>query len=121
MPVLGDASFYIDDSKPNEKWKVVIFSHGLGSNMTNYSCFCGWWASHGYIVVSPQHDRDQVRIQFGQKECDQPEYLEKMVYGIRNRDLLVRTKEYELVLDNVLHHGLLQKVFPEVKKNIGIE
>ena len=55
MPVLGNASLYVDDDRKEEKFKVVVFCHGLGSNMTNYSCFCGWWASHGFIVVSPQH------------------------------------------------------------------
>lgn len=62
MPVLGNATLYTNDSDPNEKWKVIIFSHGLGSNMTNYSSICGWWASHGYIVVSIQHDNDEIRI-----------------------------------------------------------
>jgi len=64
MPVLGNASLYVNDYDKDEKWKVIIFSHGLGSNMTNFSALCGWWASHGYIVVSVQHHNDKIRIHF---------------------------------------------------------
>jgi hypothetical protein len=91
MPVLGNASLYLDDSDRNEKWKVVVFSHGLASNMNNYSCLCGWWASHGYIVVSVQHDHDRVRIEFEKELLKQPDILENMFYDSRNEDLRVRT------------------------------
>jgi len=64
MPVLGDAQLYRDDYDKNQKWSIILFSHGLGSNVNNYSALCGWWASHGYIVVSIQHDNDLVRIDF---------------------------------------------------------
>jgi predicted dienelactone hydrolase len=64
MPVLGDASLYVNDYEPDEKWNVIIFSHGLGSNLNNYSAMCGWFATHGYIVVSIQHNHDRVRIEF---------------------------------------------------------
>lgn len=74
MPVLGDASLYVNDSK-DESWNVVIFSHGLGSNMNNFSAICGWWASHGYIVVSIQHSHDQVRIDFDKKLLNQIDIL----------------------------------------------
>ena len=47
--------------------------------------------------------------------------LENMLYYKRNKDLLVRTKEYELVLDHIMNRNMLNKVFPEVKKDIGIE
>jgi predicted dienelactone hydrolase len=43
---------------------VIIFSHGLGSNMNNYSAICGWWASHGYIVVSIQHNHDRICLDY---------------------------------------------------------
>ena len=33
----------------------------------------------------------------------------------------MRTKEYELVLDHIMNRNMLNKVFPEVKKDIGIE
>jgi len=67
MPVLGDASLYINDHDKKQRWNVVVFSHGLGSNMNNYSSLCGWWASHGYIVISIQHHNDLVRIDFEKK------------------------------------------------------
>ena len=92
MPVLGNASLYTNDSDGDEKWKVVVFSHGLGSNMTNFSAICGWWASHGYIVVSIQHNHDLIRIEFGKDMVDQPDILEKMLYNKRNQDLMVRAQ-----------------------------
>ena len=61
-----------------------MFSHGMGSNMTNYSCFCAWWASHGYIVVTPQHDKDYIRIHFDEEMMDRQHELEKMLYKKRN-------------------------------------
>ena len=102
MPVLGDASLYLDDSQPEEKWKVVVFSHGLGSNLTNFSCLCGWWASHGYIVVSVQHDHDHVRIEFDKKLTEQPDVIERMFYQNRNRDLRIRAEEFRTVIEHLL-------------------
>lgn len=75
MPVFGDASLYINDYQKDEKWKVIMFSHGLGSNMTNFSALCGWWASHGYIVVSVQHHNDRIRIEFGKEMLEQLDIL----------------------------------------------
>ncbi|KAK9246619.1 platelet-activating factor acetylhydrolase, isoform II-domain-containing protein [Lipomyces tetrasporus] len=39
----------------NHKWPVVMFSHGLGGTRNAYSQFCGSLASHGHIVVAPEH------------------------------------------------------------------
>ena len=93
MPVLGDASFYTNDHDKEEKWTVVIFSHGLGSNLTNYSALCGWWASHGYIVVSIQHHHDYVRVTFPNSLRKDPEQLAAYLYESRNKDIVIRAKE----------------------------
>ena len=94
MPVLGDASLYLNDYDPNEKWNVVIFSHGLGSNLNNYSSLCGWLASHGYIVVSIQHNHDHVRILFEPELVKEENHkaLERLFYQGRNKDLHTRTR-----------------------------
>ncbi|KAK9238623.1 platelet-activating factor acetylhydrolase [Lipomyces kononenkoae] len=39
----------------DHKWPIVMFSHGLGGTRNAYSQFCGSLASHGHIVVAPEH------------------------------------------------------------------
>lgn len=44
--------------RPPEKvgrWPVMIFSHGLGGTKNAYSHLCGSIASHGMVVVAPEH------------------------------------------------------------------
>jgi platelet-activating factor acetylhydrolase len=115
MPVLGDASLCVDDCNKEEKWKVVVFSHGLGSNLNNYSALCGWWATHGYIVVSIQHHHDRVRLDYGKELLGHHDILEKMYYDSRNGDLRVRTAETQAVLLQLTAGNLLSRVFKEVK------
>ena len=114
MPVLGDASLCVDDHDSNEKWTVIVFSHGLGSNLNNYSALCGWWASHGYIVVCIQHDQDHVRIDFPSKLRKNPDALVEYLYSRRNADIIVRAKETRSVYKEIIEGKLLQTVFKEV-------
>ncbi|KAH6626251.1 platelet-activating factor acetylhydrolase, isoform II-domain-containing protein [Chaetomium sp. MPI-SDFR-AT-0129] len=37
------------------RWPVMVFSHGLGGNRNTYSHITGSLASHGMIVVCPEH------------------------------------------------------------------
>jgi platelet-activating factor acetylhydrolase len=43
--------------KPPEggKWKLMLFSHGVGCSRLMYSAFCGEMASRGYIVAAIEH------------------------------------------------------------------
>ena len=38
------------------KWPTVIFSHGLFGSMEEYSTICREIASHGFVVVAPEHE-----------------------------------------------------------------
>ncbi|KAI9824628.1 MAG: hypothetical protein M1832_001718 [Thelocarpon impressellum] len=38
-----------------KRWPVMVFSHGLGGSRNAYSHICGSIASHGVIVVAPEH------------------------------------------------------------------
>ncbi|KAM3434557.1 hypothetical protein NHJ13734_005948 [Beauveria thailandica] len=42
-------------STDNKRWPTMIFSHGLGGNRTSYSYIAGSLASHGIVVVCPEH------------------------------------------------------------------
>ena len=39
-----------------EGWPVVLFSHGLFGSMEEYSTICREVASHGFIVIAPEHE-----------------------------------------------------------------
>ena len=39
-----------------ETWPTVIFSHGLFGSMELYSTICREIASHGFVVVAPEHE-----------------------------------------------------------------
>ncbi|KAH8656598.1 platelet-activating factor acetylhydrolase-like protein [Tricladium varicosporioides] len=39
----------------NSRWPVMIFSHGLGGSRNAYSHLVGSIASHGMIVIAPEH------------------------------------------------------------------
>ncbi|KAF4120750.1 platelet-activating factor acetylhydrolase [Geosmithia morbida] len=39
----------------NQRWPTMIFSHGLGGSRNSYSYIAGSLASHGVVVVCPEH------------------------------------------------------------------
>ena len=49
---------------------VILFSHGVGSDGTQNESLLRWWASHGYVVISPTHS-DSLRWQQRRQDlCD---------------------------------------------------
>lgn len=49
---------------------VIIWSHGLGGNRDAYAYLGNFWASHGYVVVHPQHQgSDTTVIRAGGKDA----------------------------------------------------
>lgn len=43
-------------------YPVILFSHGLGSTRAAYGYLARSWASHGYLVVLPQHLGSDVKV-----------------------------------------------------------
>ncbi|KAM0264313.1 hypothetical protein ACHAQJ_000803 [Trichoderma viride] len=39
----------------NQRWPTMIFSHGLGGSRNSYSYIAGSLASHGVVVICPEH------------------------------------------------------------------
>ncbi|KAG9243215.1 platelet-activating factor acetylhydrolase [Calycina marina] len=54
IPVNENAPLLIPTTS-NSRWPVMIFSHGLAGNRNTYSHVVGTIASHGVIVVAPEH------------------------------------------------------------------
>ncbi|KAM0271141.1 hypothetical protein ACHAQH_009190 [Verticillium albo-atrum] len=54
IPALKNADL-LEPNTPNGRWPTMIFSHGLGGNRNTYSVVAGALASHGIVVVCPEH------------------------------------------------------------------
>ncbi|RYP22094.1 hypothetical protein DL765_001853 [Monosporascus sp. GIB2] len=123
IPVIKNAPL-LEPETPNKRWPTAIFSHGLGGNRNAYSQIVGSVASHGVVVVCPEH-RDGsavvsfVRIPSEQKQ-DQYSFFRRQyarrvipyrriphevtdeIHELRNEQLRVRLWELGLVHEAVL-------------------
>ncbi|KIL91332.1 hypothetical protein FAVG1_04947 [Fusarium avenaceum] len=45
----------LESSTENKRWPTMIFSHGLGGCRNSYSYVAGSLASHGIVVICPEH------------------------------------------------------------------
>lgn len=54
IPVLKNAPLLPPTTSTN-RWPLMIFSHGLGGSRNAYSYLVGSIASHGVIVIAPEH------------------------------------------------------------------
>ncbi|KAM5344888.1 hypothetical protein ACJ41O_010750 [Fusarium nematophilum] len=45
----------LDATTENKRWPTMIFSHGLGGGRNSYSYIAGSLASHGIVVICPEH------------------------------------------------------------------
>lgn len=101
------------------KWPLMIFSHGLGGNRNTYSHIVGSIASHGVVVVTPEHRDGSAPISYSRN----PESLRKHdstttdyrraphaatqeVHDIRTSQLKVRMYELGLIYDALIRTEL---------------
>ena len=49
-PIISKAALNTD-----QKWPLVVFSHGLGCARFTYSQICYDLASYGFMVIAPEH------------------------------------------------------------------
>ncbi|KAJ8070970.1 hypothetical protein OCU04_001326 [Sclerotinia nivalis] len=109
----------------NTRWPVMIFSHGLGGSRNAYSHIVGSVASHGMIVIAPEHRDGSTPISYireppsdasaTEKEKPPKKHAKKTVDYVRlshtpspeveegrNEQLRIRLWEMGLIHDSLL-------------------
>lgn len=111
----------------------MVFSHGLGGSRNAYSHICGSLASHGVVVVAPEHRDGSCPVSLvhtpEEKEKIKPVEYKKLphqasteVYEARDEQLRVRLWEIGLIHDALLkidNRIPLKNVAEEPKKIAG--
>jgi platelet-activating factor acetylhydrolase len=112
IPVHENARL-LEPNTSNTRWPVMMFSHGLGGSRNSYSHVVGSLASHGIVVVAPDHRDGSSPISFihtpSEKEKIRRVEYKKVahnasteVYEARDNQLRIRLWELGLVHDALL-------------------
>lgn len=130
IPVHNNADL-LDPPTKSKRWPTMVFSHGLGGSRNAYSHICGSLASHGLVVVAPDHRDGSSPISF----VNTPDEKEKVkrieykkvahnasteVYQARDEQLRIRLMELGLIHDALIKidHGVsLKNVAMDQKKS----
>uniref|UniRef100_A0AAV1V6Y2 1-alkyl-2-acetylglycerophosphocholine esterase n=1 Tax=Peronospora matthiolae TaxID=2874970 RepID=A0AAV1V6Y2_9STRA len=92
-------------------WPVVIFSHGLAGSLELYSCVNQELASHGYVVVVPNHcdgsacvcSPETGRFEYYQQiTAEVRDDIDQAGFRFRNGQLQQRVREVRSVLDAIV-------------------
>ncbi|KAB8339226.1 hypothetical protein FH972_022160 [Carpinus fangiana] len=96
----------------SSRWPLMIFSHGLAGQRTSYSHICSCMASHGMVVVAPEHRDGSAPVSYIAQ--DAPEHTPKIqpytrfshtpsdeVWRARDRQLRVRLWELGLLVEGL--------------------
>lgn len=112
IPAVRDAKLLEPPSKTNGRWPVMIFSHGLGGSRNAYSQICGSLASHGIVVVAPDHRDGSAPVSFIKDDAKSmlkaveyqyyPHESTREVEIGRNEQLRIRCWEIGIVHDALL-------------------
>ncbi|KAL9128241.1 MAG: hypothetical protein Q9217_003058 [Psora testacea] len=113
IPAIRDAVPLRPPPKNDRKWPVMIFSHGLGGSKNAYSYICGSLASHGLVVVAPDHRDGSAPISFINESATGPRKVVEYKHIAHEstpeveagRDLQLKIRCWELGL---VHDALLQ-------------
>ncbi|KAL5424103.1 hypothetical protein PMIN04_003426 [Paraphaeosphaeria minitans] len=132
IPVHHNADV-LEPPTDSKRWPVMMFSHGLGGSRNAYSHICGSLASHGVVVVAPEHRDGSCPVSF----VNTPEEKEKIkkieykkvphqasteVYESRDEQLRIRLWELGLIHDALLkidNRTPLKNVAEDQKKTGG--
>ncbi len=101
------------------RWPTAVFSHGLGGNRNAYSQVAGSIASHGVVVVCPEHRDGSAVVSFVRIPSEQDRYFVRNtrravpyrripheatdeIHELRNGQLRVRLWELGLLHEAIL-------------------
>ncbi|TVY44387.1 putative phospholipase A2 [Lachnellula occidentalis] len=120
IPALKNAPL-LKPSTTTARWPVMLFSHGLGGSRNVYSHIAGSIASHGMIVVCPEHRDGSTPVSFvrdvpstdskhilGKKSKTRVQYRHVAhtkspeVEAGRNAQLRIRLWEMGLIFDSLV-------------------
>ncbi|KAK8137044.1 platelet-activating factor acetylhydrolase [Apiospora sp. TS-2023a] len=74
IPVIKNAPVH-EPETPNKRWPTAIFSHGLGGSRNAYSHIAGSLASHGVVVICPEHRDGSAVASFVRMPSEQNRYF----------------------------------------------
>ncbi|KAI0118544.1 PAF acetylhydrolase [Hypoxylon sp. NC0597] len=118
IPVIKNAPV-LEPNTPNKRWPTAIFSHGLGGSRNAYSQIVGSLASHGVVVICPEHRDGSAVASFIRIPSQQNRYFVRNtrrmvpynrikhepsdeVYALRNDQLRIRLWEMGLIHEAIL-------------------
>ncbi|OTA67754.1 platelet-activating factor acetylhydrolase [Hypoxylon sp. EC38] len=118
IPVVKNA-MVLEPNTPNKRWPTAIFSHGLGGSRNAYSQIVGSLASHGVVVICPEHRDGSAVASFIRIPSQQNRYFVRNtrrmvpynrishdpsdeVYALRNDQLRIRLWEMGLIHEAIL-------------------
>ncbi|KAI1391383.1 phospholipase A2 [Hypoxylon trugodes] len=119
IPVIKNAPV-LEPNTPNGRWPTAIFSHGLGGSRNAYSQIVGSLASHGVVVICPEHRDGSAVASFIRIPDQQHRFFMRNtrrvvpyhriahdptdeVYALRNDQLRIRLWEMGLIHEAVLN------------------
>ena len=76
VPVVKNAPLLAPNT-PNRRWPTAVFSHGLGGSRNAYSQIVGSMASHGMVVICPEHRDGSAVASFVRIPSEQNSYFIK--------------------------------------------
>ncbi|XXH00485.1 hypothetical protein Hte_006831 [Hypoxylon texense] len=141
IPVVKNAPV-LEPNTPNGRWPTAIFSHGLGGSRNAYSQIVGSLASHGVVVICPEHRDGSAVATFIRIPSQQDRYFMRNtrrpipyhriphdptdeVHALRNDQLKIRlwemglTHEAVLAIDKGLPLNNLNKSTPSLAPFVG--
>ncbi|KAF2638434.1 hypothetical protein P280DRAFT_471525 [Massarina eburnea CBS 473.64] len=132
IPVHHNADILEPPTK-TKQWPVMVFSHGLGGSRNAYSHICASLASHGLVVVAPDHRDGSAPISFVHTSEEKeklkrveykrvPHQASTETYEARDEQLRIRLWELGLIHDALLkidERTPLKNVAEDQKKNAG--